>query len=115
MKNDCDSETRPQITESRSRTPALLLATCLCFLWPGLASTQEASAQAVPENAHVKDYGTGWECNRGYRLSEHKKCMKVEVPENAFLSFGGNGWKCHRGYRKGPDFCAMIEIPEMLI
>ena len=86
---------------------ALLLATCVLLLWPGLASTEQESDPSVPLHAHMKDYGTGWEYNDGYRRSDGQKCMKIEVPENSFLSFDSDervdvdlGHACFRT----PDF-----------
>ena len=72
-----DSETRPRITEFSSRARAVLLSTCALFFWPGPASTQDESVQTKPGHAHMKDYGVGWECDRGYRLSDEKEGRKV--------------------------------------
>ena len=31
--------------------------------WPGEAATQDATAEVLPQNAHMKRYGGGWECD----------------------------------------------------
>ena len=112
MKTHWDSQTQPNLTKFWSRIRILLIATCALSFWPAVASTQQETLQSTPEHAHVKDYGTGWDCDRGYRLSDERECVYVEVPENAFLSFSGQKWQCHRGYRKGPDACTLIEVPK---
>jgi hypothetical protein len=42
----------------------------------------QTSVVMVPENAHVKGYGTGWECNLGYR-EVNAGCAAIMVPANA--------------------------------
>ena len=55
----------------------------------------------VPENAHAKRYGNGWECNKGYR-EVNEGCAAVKVPANAYPTNQsyGRGWECNREYRE---------------
>jgi hypothetical protein len=99
--------------ESLRRTGSGLFLIALLALasWPGVAATQDDSAQAVvPLNAHMRSHGGGWECDRGYR-SVRGSCVAVEVPTNAYLNSLGNGWDCNRGYRKANGACVKIEVP----
>jgi hypothetical protein len=92
-----------------SHTPLILM---LAFaLWPGIAAAQ-GDAAAAPLNAHMKRYGSGWECDRGYR-EVNAACAAVEVPPNAYLadSSYGRGWECDRGYRQVNEGCTLVEVP----
>jgi len=76
------------------------------------AAFAESSSAMFPENAHAKSYGTGWECNPGYRQVENS-CAALEVPANAFptnASYGA-GWECKRGYQEISGTCTMINVP----
>lgn len=66
----------------------------------------------VPENAHPKRYGSGWECDRGHRELEGL-CPPIQVPENAYATNVpyGTGWECRRGYRKIDKTCVAIKVP----
>lgn len=70
---------------SRMRRPRAISIYSL-ILWallaaaPGVVFAQVASI-GIPENAHVKSYGSGWECDRGYRAVD-EACMSVKVPAN---------------------------------
>ena len=59
----------------------------------------QASPIGIPENAHSKSYGGGWECNRGYR-QVNRACSVIKLPTNAYLtdSSYGQGWECSWGY-----------------
>jgi len=87
-----------------------LIALLALSSWSEIAAAQDESAGAAPLNAHVKRYGDGWECDRGYR-DFRRSCVAVEVPANAHLDSWGHGWKCSRGYRKTNQACAKIEVP----
>ena len=73
-------------------------------------------AVIVPKNGHLTDssYGTGWECDRGYRAVD-KTCVAVKVPVNGYfvdLSYGP-GWKCDRGFRESSrTTCVAVMVPE---
>jgi hypothetical protein len=79
---------------------------------PGLTFAQ-GSAVDVPENASVKQYTSGWECDRGYREA-NGACARVAVPANALLTSTsyGRGWECERGHRMVDEACVAIEVPE---
>lgn len=83
----------------------------LLFAFPAVAQT---AAQPMPENAHAKSYGEGWECDIGFRLN-NTACVAVVAPENAYYTGRsyGSGWDCLRGFRKtdGPA-CVAVEVPE---
>lgn len=95
--------------ESRRRAGSrgFLIALAALALWPSVAATQDESAGAAPPNAHMKRYGSGWECDRGYRRVDGA-CVAVEVPADAYLEPSGLGWACNRGYRKVTGACAKI-------
>lgn len=82
---------------------------CILFLF-----AMPAFAQSMPENAGAKSYGSGWECNVGYRLSGDG-CAAVIMPENAFETKQsyGPGWECHHGFRRSDDIaCVAVVVPE---
>jgi len=69
----------------------------------------DCRAVKVRANAHAddeEDFGTGWECDRGYReVGGH--CIRVVVPANAYYSeFSfGRSWACDPGYRQEGETC----------
>lgn len=40
----------------------------------------------IPEHASAKKYGSGWECDRGYREVK-EACIAVKVPTNAYPTY----------------------------
>jgi hypothetical protein len=86
---------RPSIPPGRS-----LVLLVFLLVASGVAPAQGGSA-VIPENAHAKSYGSGWECDRGYQLS-NGGCEIVQLPANAFstsaASSYGRGWECGHGY-----------------
>ena len=90
--------------------PHHLLMLLLAFgLWPGIAVAQGDAAE-TPLNSHVKRYGSGWECDRGY-LQADGVCTLVEIPPNAFLSSNGRNWECDRGYAQDKRSCVAVKLP----
>ena len=81
---------------------SLILVLFLAF-GSSAAPTQDDPGEAPP-HAHLKRYGVGWECDRGYRKSADS-CVTVEVPANAHLGFSGRNWECDPGYRRERDNC----------
>ena len=78
---------------------------------PGFA---QSTAAAIPENASAKRYGTGWECDLGFRQSE-ENCAAIIVPENAYSTNRsyGLGWECFHGFRiKDEVECSLVDVPE---
>jgi hypothetical protein len=67
----------------------------------------------LPANASAKNYGSGWDCDKGYRKNAGT-CSAVSLPANGYLteSATGSGWTCARGYRAVADACAAIVVPE---
>ena len=98
----------------RHRTLLIHALILLAFLAtrPGVALAQDGVAE-IPENAHAKSYGSGWECDHGYRASD-EACVAVKVPENGYLAASayGPGWQCDRGYRAVDEACVAIKVPE---
>jgi hypothetical protein len=103
---------------SRMRRHRTLLINSLILLAfqvaaPGVALAQGGSAE-IPENAHVNSYGSGWQCNYGYKAVD-EACVAVKVPENGYLvadSAFGPGWQCDRGYRAVDEACVAVKVPE---
>lgn len=89
---------------------------CLALVMMGIvasASAARAQAAALPENAHAKSYGDGWECDRGFRL-EGEACQSITVPENAYPTNRtyGLGWDCQHGYlRIDETACVEVAVP----
>jgi hypothetical protein len=98
----------------RHRTLLIHPLILLAFLAnrPGVALAQDGGAE-IPENAHAKSYGRGWECDHGYRASD-EACVAVKGPENGYLTASayGPGWQCDRGYRAVDEACVAIKVPE---
>jgi hypothetical protein len=72
----------------------------------------QADSAGVPPNAAADRYGSGWNCNRGFRQVDGG-CERVRVPPNAIAtktSFG-RGWKCRRGYQEVKETCVPIIVP----
>ena len=60
-------------------------ASLLLLMAFAIAVPLDASAQgreSIPDNAHRKSYGHGWECNDGFRETSGA-CVAVQVPANA--------------------------------
>jgi hypothetical protein len=68
----------------RPRTNSLhfLILLALLATAPGVVFAQVASI-GMPENSHARSYGSGWECDRGYRAVD-EACVAVKVPANAY-------------------------------
>jgi len=68
------------------------------------------ASEALPDNAHTKLYGGGWECDRGFS-EQSGSCVAIEVPQNAYLDSFGYRWSCRRGYRKVDNHCQVVTVP----
>ena len=66
----------------------------------------------LPENATARSYGTGWNCDKGYR-EKNNGCAAILIPENAYSTNKtyGRGWECKRSFRKIDDTCILIKVP----
>jgi len=78
---------------------------------PAVAQVNDVQ-NTLPENAHVRTHGEGWECKWGFvRLRE--SCEEIELPLHAYLSEKGTFRECERGYQNINDAsCVVLEIPE---
>lgn len=88
----------------------LLIVCLLTFTTQSLAQTPIAS---MPENAHLKKYGDGWECDLSFRISGDL-CVAIAVPENAYPTNRayGNGWNCHHGFVEAKNAsCITVSVP----
>ena len=64
----------------------------------------------VPPNAHIDVFGSGWECDQGFRRVGNG-CEPVEVPPNAHIDVFGSGWECDQGFRRVGNGCEPVEVP----
>jgi hypothetical protein len=102
---------------SSMRRPGILSIYGVFFLAlagavPGLLFAKDVLSVAIPANAHAQRYGSGWECNPGYRKAK-EACAAVWVPANAYpteTSYG-TGWECSRGYQEVDKACISIKVP----
>lgn len=79
-----------------------------------IASPAFAQASPMPDNAHARSYGEGWECDRTFRR-DGADCIPVVVPANAYPTkrIYGDGWACHHGYREtAAGACAQVVVPD---
>ena len=79
---------------------------------PAQLTLAQETKGAFPENATAKTYGSGWECDRGYRKIAGS-CIAVALPTNAYLtdSSYGSGWACQHGYQSKQDACVAVALP----
>ena len=105
---------RPRLSRPR-RQPALiaraLVLLALLATAPGFAFAQSTSVLA-PENSHAKSYGSGWQCDQGYRESDGA-CAAIKVPVNAYLTnvSYGRGWECDYGHLLVIGACEPVKVP----
>lgn len=92
-------------------TAQLLILLVILTAVPVRAFAKDGTVE-IPEHASAKKYGSGWECDRGYR-EINGACAAVKVPANAYPTNVpyGRGWECVRGYRKVDETCAAIKVP----
>ena len=77
-----------------------------------LAVSTPAFAQqiSIPANGKINVYGTGWDCQRGFKKTGDS-CTKVVVPANGKINVYGTGWDCQRGFKKSGDRCIKVDVP----
>ena len=82
------------------------------FLTTPVHVSASASDEPPPENASLRLYGTGWQCNRGFKESDGA-CKALEVPVHAYVTDTtyGQGWSCRRGYQQKDQACVAIALP----
>lgn len=71
----------------------------------------EAGAQPMPPNASPRQFGSGWQCNRGFYRSANE-CLPVQIPQNAELNFRGDDWQCRRGFYRSGSGCSPVQVPQ---
>ena len=109
------SATRNTSMNNMQRLSNYFIQFILVFLFfmaiPSVATAKD-TALDIPENAHTNRYGSGWECDRGYRPTKNS-CVAIKLPENAFLTDKtyGRGWDCMRSFRERNGSCVAIKIP----
>ena len=78
---------------------------------PSRVVIADAGTAGLPEHAPSKSFGSGWECDGGYREVEGA-CAAVIIPTNAYPTNRsyGQGWECDRGYREVDGACVAVEV-----
>ena len=76
-----------------------------------LSNPSFAQQISVPENGKINVYGSGWDCQRGFKKSGDT-CVKVDVPLNGKINVYGNGWDCQRGFKKIGSLCKKVVTTE---
>jgi hypothetical protein len=91
---------------ARRRGRHLLRIARRCLLaafMAGIATSGQAQdgTGPAPDNAQDRRYGSGWDCNPGYRIAEGV-CVALEMPANSYPTgrSHGTGWACQHGYRE---------------
>ncbi len=90
---------------------AVALASAISFI-PTSVRAQSIAAE-VPPNAQARSYGSGWECDLGYR-EDQGACVAIQIPANAYPTGRsyGDGWDCAHGYRRQASACVEIVVPD---
>ncbi len=102
---------------ARKMLGILMLATAGLLIFTAQAFAQ-SSAQipvpSIPENAHARSFGEGWDCDISFRIVE-EQCVAIVIPANAYAtdrSYGA-GWECVHGYTEAEDgVCMELAVPE---
>ena len=78
----------------------------------GAFALSPTAPEAIPRNAHARPYGSGWQCDYGFREAS-AGCLVIEAPANAYISDLSirTGWECERGYREFDGGCLKIVVP----
>ena len=79
-----------------------------------ISAPASAQTSSIPDNAHAKSYGSGWECNLGFRAKDDT-CSAVIVPDNAHPTDQpfGKGWECLHGYKEVDETnCIEVKLPK---
>lgn len=92
----------------------LFLAVLGALMLFSLPSFSQSAETPIPENAHARSYGKGWECDQSYR-AQGDVCVAIIVPDNAYPTNRsyGSGWECQHGYNEvnGAE-CAKVVVPD---
>ena len=90
-----------------------LCVTVLLTLF-ALPTFAQSNSDQIPDNAHLKSYGDGWECDLSYRIKSGN-CVAIVVPENAYATNRsyGVGWECLHGYKEVDQAtCTEVIVPD---
>ena len=85
----------------------------LVLLMFATQASAQSTAISIPENAHAKRYGDGWECDTSFR-PDGDQCVAVVVPKNAYgINHAyGKGWECHHGFKETNETsCVKVVVP----
>ena len=94
--------------------PLELSALVMAIVAFGAGALAQDGLGQPPENAQKRNFGSGWNCNIGYRVDEGR-CVKLDIPENAYATGRsyGIGWACRRGFNEvNRESCEAIFVPE---
>jgi hypothetical protein len=98
----------------RDHHNVLVALSALALITSGaLSAAAQSTAAPVPENARMRSYGGGWDCDQGLRPADGA-CVAVVVPENAYATNKdyGRGWQCDRGFDEVEGkTCTEIAMP----
>src|SRR5210317_1731993 len=100
-------------SETRDSHELLKLALCSAILIVQLfAANVWAEKAEMPKNSSPRSYGSGWDCDSGYR-QVNNTCDQIVLTENAYLTNQsyGSGWACKRGYLIDGLACVAIKVP----
>ena len=87
----------------RTRSHQSLMLLLAFVFWRGVAAIQNHAAD-MPLNAHLKRYGSGWECDRGYR-ENGAACTAVGAGADAVRTCSGRALGAHGASDHERDGC----------
>jgi H+/Cl- antiporter ClcA len=71
---------------TRSHHSVLVALSALVLITSGaLSAAAQSTVALLPENAHTRSYGGGWQCDQGFRPADGA-CVEAVVPENAYAT-----------------------------
>jgi hypothetical protein len=97
----------------RSAYVSLAIPAMVALMAIGVATVASAAnppRNTLPKNAIANAYGSGWECEHGFRRVSDA-CAAISLPANAYLDASGNRWRCDRGYLSVNEACVAIKVP----
>lgn len=98
----------------RSLGRLLQVLAVAAIAFPAVSMAADAPLSVIPENAHKESFGSGWQCDDGYRENK-TACEPIVFPEYSYSTNRsyGKGWECLRGYDAiGEERCEKIDVPE---
>jgi len=102
------------LSDASTRTVlALFVLTIACLISVTTQSFAQSPNTLIPDNAHAKSYGEGWECDSSFRILADQ-CAEIVLPENAYLTNRtyGAGWECLHGFKEVEGTsCDVVFVP----